>query len=315
MQTACAVLTEPLAGLRSQAQGLAEAAGWTPEMRTLTPLFPWRHLPPAWWPSPLRAVDAQALAAPFPDVLIGCGGKAAAVLAGLRHLRPVRPPARVIVQHPRMDPRGFDLVVAARHDRLVGPNVIVTRTALHRATPSRLAAEAQIWRSHLAHLPRPLVVVLVGGSNGRFRLGKAEGDSLARALAGMMQLDRVGLALTPSRRTDPAVRAALIDTLRPLGGWVWDGAGPNPYFGLLGLADAIVVTADSVSMVSEAAATSAPVLLHRLPGRSRRIDLFLDGLVADGRARDFMGRLELWQSGALDDTAWAAQEMRRRLGL
>lgn len=312
-----AILTEPLAGLRAQALGLAEAAGWSPEIRTLQTRFPWRHVPPAWWPDPLAAVTAEASASPLPAVLIGCGGKAAAVLAalGTASRSPERAPARVIVQHPRMDPRRFDLVVAARHDRLTGPNVIVTRTALHRATAERLASEAATWRPRLAHLPRPLVAVLVGGSNGRFRLGPAEGEQLAASLAGMMRRDHAGVALTPSRRTDSRVRARLEAALRPLGGWVWDGQGDNPYFGLLGLADAIVVTGDSVSMASEAAATAAPVLLARLPGRSRGIERFLDGLIQDGRARNYQGRLDLWEVAPLDDTAAAAHEMRRRLGL
>lgn len=104
-------------------------------------------------------------------------------------------------------------------------------------------------------------------------------------------------------------------TLEPLGGLVWDGAGDNPYFGLLALADAVVVTGDSVSMVSEAVATSAPVFVVRLPGRSRRIGLFLDGLLRDGRIRPFDGRVEPFPARPLDDTAEAAQEMRRRLGL
>ena len=206
-------------------------------------------------------------------------------------------------------------MVAARHDELAGPNVIVTRTALHRATPARLAEAAETWRPRLAHLPRPLVAVLVGGSNGRFRLGPAEGTQLAASLAEMMARDGVGVALTPSRRTDPAVRAALAAALIPRGAFVWDLSGDNPYFGLLALADAVVVTADSVSMASEAAATTAPLLLHRLPGRSRRIELFLQGLVGDRRARDFAGRLDLWPVARLDDTAAAAQDMRHRLGL
>ncbi len=76
-----------------------------------------------------------------------------------------------------------------------------------------------------------------------------------------------------------------------------------------------MVTADSVSMASEAAATAAPLLLHRLPGHSRRIELFLKGLLEDGRAREFAGRLRTWDAAPLDDTAAAAAEMRRRLGL
>ena len=123
------------------------------------------------------------------------------------------------------------------------------------------------------------------------------------------------MAVTPSRRTDPAVTRVLAEALAPLGGYVWDGSGENPYFGMLALADAIVVTMDSVSMMSEAVATAAPVMLARLPGRSRRNGLFTEGLLRDGRVREFAGRLELWPVTPLDDTAEAAAEMCRRLGL
>jgi mitochondrial fission protein ELM1 len=107
----------------------------------------------------------------------------------------------------------------------------------------------------------------------------------------------------------------LRDVLEPRGAWIWDGQGENPYFGMLACADAIIATADSVSMVSEAVATSVPVFLVRLPGKSGRIGAFMDALVADGRVRDFAGKLELWDTGPLDDTAMAGAEVRRRLGL
>ena len=68
-------------------------------------------------------------------------------------------------------------------------------------------------------------------------------------------------------------------------------------------------------MVSEAAATSVPVMLARLPGKSARIGAFMDMMVRDGRVRDFAGRLQVWDTPPLDDTAAAAAEMRRRLGL
>jgi len=304
------VLSEPYAGLQAQALGLAESAGLTPELRTLAPRAPWRFLPAARWPAPLSAVR-DAVRPPLPQLVIGCGGVAAAVGAALR--RPGL--AAVQVQNPRIDPARFDLIVANRHDELTGPNVIVTRTALHRATPQRLADAALAWQHRLADLPRPLVAVLVGGSNGRFRLDAPVAASLSAQLADMMRRDRVGVAITPSRRTAPEAVHALGEALVPLGGWVWDGSGDNPYFGLLALADAIVVTMDSVSMVSEAAATAAPVLVAPLPGKSRRIKLFLDGLTSDGRIRPFAGRLEMWPVRPLDDTPIAAAEMRRRLGL
>ncbi len=283
-------------------------------MHDLVAAGPWKRLPARLWPRPLGVTgvgDDQGLRAADPGGLcIGVGGMGAAVGAALR-----RAGARVVqVQAPRMDPRRFDLILAARHDRLAGPNVIVTRTALHRATPQRLAAARTMWLPRFAGLPRPLVAVLVGGSNGRFVLEAAEGAALAASLAALLGRGGPGLAITPSRRTAPAVRASLA-ALVSRGAWVWDMAGDNPYFGLLACADVIVATIDSVSMVSEAVATAAPVLLADLPGRSRRIGRFLQGLAQDGRVRPFQGRLEHWPVAALDDTAAAAAEMRRRLAL
>lgn len=303
------VLTEDLAGLQSQAVGLAEAAGLAFEHRVFRAQGVWRHVPAVLWPAPAAAVGREVLAPPLPELLIGAGGKAAAVVASLR--RRLR---GVIIQHPRMPLSRFDLIVAARHDAITGRNVIVTRTALHRVTQARLAEAEALWTPRLAHLPRPLVSVLIGGSNGRYRLDAEIGAQLAGQLAGMMQRDRVGVALTPSRRTDPAVVQALQAALEPLGGYVWDGSRENPYFGLLACADAIVVTADSVSMTSEAVATRAPVLVAPLPGRSRRGGAFQQGLIDDGRVRLYQGRFEQWPVVPLDDTVEAAAELCRRFG-
>jgi hypothetical protein len=304
------IICEGLAGLRSQAQGLAEAAGLTPELRELKPAAPWKWIAAKFWPNPLAAV-ADAVKAPRPGLAIGCGGMAGAVLAALR-----RHSMRVVqVQNPRMDPSRFDLVIANTHDELTGPNVFVTRTALHRVTPARLAAEADAWRDRFAPYRRPLVAVLLGGSNGRFRLDRDAGARLAADLATMAQRDKVGIVVTPSRRTDPAVTGLIRTALAPHGGYVWDFTGENPYFGMLALADLIVVTQDSVSMISEAAATTAPVMFAPLPGHWSRHGLFLKPLLDEDRIRPFEGRFSTWKVTPLNDTPAAAAEMRRRIGL
>lgn len=301
----CWLVCEDLGGLRSQARGLAEVAGIAAEERLFTPRFPWSGLAPRLWPSPADVADLRP---PYPELLIGCGGKAAAVLASLR-----RQARGVIIQHPRMDPRRFDLVITAPHDGLSGRNVFVARTALHGMTP-RLVPERALWAPRLAHLPRPLVAVLVGGSNGRFRLDVPVAEAIAADLRTMMREDKVGLALTPSRRTAPEVRAVFERVLAPEGAFIWDMAGENPYVGMLACADAILVTEDSVSMVSEAVATSAPVMTIALPGKSRRIRAFTQGLIDAGRVRPYRGRLELWPVEPLDDTPAAAEVMRRMFG-
>jgi mitochondrial fission protein ELM1 len=303
------IVSEGLAGLYSQAVGLTEAASLPHDLRILKPPAPWKWITARFWPNPLAAV-AESLRAPFPPLVIGAGGMGGAVLAALR-----RSSLRVQVQNPRIDPRRYDLVIVNRHDELTGPNVIVIRTALHRVTPARLAAEAARWKDHFAPFRRPLVAVLLGGSNGRYRLDRQVGAKLAAELAGMAQRDRVGIVVTPSRRTDPAVTELIREALRPHGGWVWDFQGENPYFGMLALADMIIATQDSVSMISEAAATTAPVMFAPLPGSSRRQGIFLRMMMDEGRIRPFAGRFTQWPVTPMDDTPAAAMEMRHRLGL
>ena len=191
----------------------------------------------------------------------------------------------------------------------------VTRTALHRVTPERLAAEAEAWRDRLAPYRRPLVAVLLGGSNGRFRLDRDAGARLAADLATMAQRDKVGVVVTPSRRTDPAVTDLIRTALAPLAAGYGISTGENPYFGMLALADLIVVTQDSVSMISEAAATTAPGDGCAAARQSwRRQGLFLKPLMDEDRVRPFEGRFSTWPVSPLNDTPEAAAEMRRRLG-
>jgi mitochondrial fission protein ELM1 len=303
------IISESLAGLRSQAMGLAEAAGLSAELRELRPVAPWKWVAAKFWPNPLTAV-ADAVRAPLPRLAIGCGGMAGSVLAALR-----RKSVRVVqVQNPRIDIRSFDLIIANHHDELTGPNVFVSRNALHRVTPGRLATEAGLWRERFAPYRRPMVAVLLGGNNGRYRLDLKSGARMAADLAAMAERDNVGIVVTPSRRTDPAVTGLIRTALGPSGGWVWDLEGANPYFGMLALADLIIVTQDSVSMISEAVATTAPVMIAPLPGAWRRQSLFLKPLLAEDRVRPFEGRFSTWKVSALNDTPLAAAEMRRRLG-
>jgi hypothetical protein len=301
-------LTEGAAGMRNQAVGLIEAMGLDAVVKDVPVRAPWDWLPGRLWPVPLHAPrDRPMLAPPWPDLVVSCGNVGAPLAAAIR--RATNGATRAVhVTHPKMGPAAFDLVVAPAHDGLAGPNVIVTRTQLHRVTPARLAEARAAWAPRFAHLRRPLVGVLVGGRNGRHRLDA----TVAKALAHQLLALEAGLIVTLSRRT-PADAA---DRFRArLGDAVWDGAGENPYFGILACADALVVTEDSVAMLSEAAATAAPLLIARLPGRSRRLAAFRDGLVAAGRARLFDGTLPTWPVTPLDDTPAAAAEVSRRLGL
>lgn len=308
------VLTEGHIGMENQARGLAEAMGADPVVKRLYPRFPWRILPPRLWPSPLRAPgpDGDALAPPWPDVLITCGKRATAPSVAIRKASGGHS-FTVHIQDPPMPASAFDLVVVPAHDRLRGPNVLVTQAAVHRVTRARLDEAAAALASQVEAIPHPRVAVLIGGSNRKHKVAETAFEQLGEALAGLARDAGAGLLVTPSRRTGAANEAILRWHLSGLPAQVWDGSGENPYFGYLGLADHVVVSRDSVSMVSEACATGKPVYTVRLGTNSRRLDAFHQTLERAGIARPFEGTLESWTYEPPDDTAKAAIEILARL--
>lgn len=107
--------------------------------------------------------------------------------------------------------------------------------------------------------------------------------------------------------------AVLRESLAAAPAYIWDGRGDNPYLAFLAAADFLVVTADSVNMVSEAATTGKPVYVVDLKGGSSKFRRFHEGLRKDGVTRPFAGRLEHWTYAPLNDTARVATDIRRRL--
>jgi mitochondrial fission protein ELM1 len=222
------------------------------------------------------------------------------------------------IQDPGVGRSEFNLLVVPEHDRLRGPRVIVTRGAVHRVTRARLAAERARFPA-LAMLPRPILSVLIGGANKAYRLTLRRLGEIADAVAGVLRAQGGSALVTPSRRTGAAGIGLLRGRLENLPAAIWDGGGENPYFAYLALADAFMVTADSVSMISEAAATGNPVHILDLDGGNAKFTRFHVAMQAAGITRPFSGRIESWCYPIPDDTARSGAALRElvlgRLGI
>lgn len=310
----CWVVSDGKPGMENQCIGLAEALGLKPEIKRVALRTPWRQLSPYWRIGNRFAAGptGDAIRPPWPDLLIGTGRQSIAPSLAVRQQSGGRT-FTVQIQDPQIAPHHFDLVVVPRHDQLRGDNVLVTRGALHRVTPRILAEAAARFAPRLAHLPRPRIAVLIGGDNGVYRLTPAIMGTVAERLANLTRSFGAGLMVTPSRRTGVDNETILRKRLSDLAAEVWDGSGENPYFGYLGLADAVVVTCDSVSMTSEACSTGKPTYVIELEGGSPKFRAFHDGLYQDGITRRFDGTLDQWAPPLLDDTERVAENLRHRL--
>lgn len=309
------VLTEGMAGMVTQAVGLAEAVGFPFEEKTVRLGRPWRWLPARFWPPGVLGLSAASdpLTPPWPGLVISCGRKSVGPALEIKRRSGGRSFC-VHIQNPHLSQPAFDLIVAGTHDNLAGEKVFVTRGAIHRVTRERLQAAAAEYQGRLAGLPRPLTTVLVGGPNRVYRMTPEIVADFAERLTAFVTATGGSLLVTPSRRTGPQNVAALREGLGDVPAAIWDGTGDNPYFGYLAHADQIVVTCDSVSMVSEACATGRPVYVFDLPGGGAKFRRFHDALRDDGVTRAFTGRPEDWRYEPFDDTADVAAAIRSALG-
>ncbi len=317
MQDVTWVLTDGKAGTRNGALGLAEAVGLPVVDKHVHSRLPWRWLPPIAWPPGVIADGSggDSLGPPWPRLLVSAGERSVGPALEIRR-RARGATFCVHIQHPRLNPRRFDLVVVSAHDRLEGPNVRPTLGALHRVTQNRLADAAAGWTGSVDDLPHPRVAVLIGGANRIYRFGADEAVRLGDGLRRAAEATGGSLLVTASRRTGTANQAILRDRLDNLPVYFWDGSGDNPYFAFLALADAFVVTSDSVNMVSEACFTGKPVHVFELPGgRGSKFGRFHQALAEARLTRPFRDALEDWRYTALDERSAIAAEIRDRLGL
>ena len=310
--TSCWIVTEGMAGTENQCLGIAEALGVTPVIKRVKLKAPWAQLSPwlRYGHDRALAEGSADIAPPWPDLVLASGRKSIGIAL---HIKKMSGGKTFIaqIQDPRISPKNFDLVAVPQHDPSRGDNVVVTVGAPNRITPDKLAAAAVEWRDKLAYLPQPRVAVLIGGSSKAHRMTK---DTTLRLADNLLKLQG-GLMITASRRTGEENTRILRDRLDAPHVFFWDGAGDNPYFGFLALADYIIVTEDSVSMTTEALTTGKPVYTVALEGGARRLDLFHKALQQQGYTRPFEGLLEKWAYTPPCEAQRVAEAIRHKMAL
>ncbi|XP_052173380.1 mitochondrial fission protein ELM1-like isoform X2 [Diospyros lotus] len=247
-----------------------------------------------------------------PVLVVASGRDTISVASSIRQLAP-ECVFVIQIQHPRSGLNRFDLVITPCHDyfpltpqgqeqipwllrRWITPrelperHVVLTVGALHQADSSALQVAASAWHDELATLPRPLLVVNIGGPTSHCQYGA----DLAKQL--IVGLENVlwscgSLRISFSRRTPTKVSDIILEEFgnHPKV-YIWDGKDPNPHMGHLAWADAFIITADSVSMLSEACSTGKPVYVIGSERCTWKFADFHSSLRELGMVRPFMGK-------------------------
>jgi uncharacterized protein len=291
------VISDGTAGMRLQAIALGEALIAT-DIKNQTslddiisnPSWLLRHLPrlcpflpKALLLSWLGAIGSR-LSKEKPAIIITCGRRMAGTSIALNRLSKVHAVGTrtIHIQDPRLPPHYFDILIVPQHDSVRGANVVTSLASLNRLDMSKIADAANQLGEKWRALPTPRVAVLLGGTNRRYGISAMMAKDMARRLANFATKTGANLALIPSRRTPADLLTQLTAALGPLSYVVMDQAENNPYPGILGLVDAVIVTSDSVNMISEATITGLPILIAEWQSETGRIGAFHDAMMSAG---------------------------------
>ncbi|WVZ85555.1 hypothetical protein U9M48_032470 [Paspalum notatum var. saurae] len=273
-----------------------------------------------------------------PALVVACGRDTMPYASSIRCLAPDN--VFVIqIQHPRFRLEMFDLVVTPRHDYYAltakgqqevpwllrrwitpqeppGPNVVVTAGALHQADSAALRFAAADWHAELAPLPKPLVVVNIGGPTRNCKYDVDLAKQLVNSLHNVLKTCG-SVRISFSRRTPWQISDLILKEFSTHPKiYIWDGEDPNPHLGHLAWADAFIVTADSISMLSEACSTGKPVYVIGTEHCRWKFSDFHRRLHERRAARPFTGLEDMsdsWSYPPLNDAADVAARVREVL--
>lgn len=252
--------------------------------------------------SPLKTVNAKRsdnLLPPYPDIIISCGRKLAPIALEIKK-RAKKDKKKVFAIHilwPGLSFSKFDMVVIPTHDNILPPfrnNKKLFRVigAPNRITNDFLLQEYKIWSRTIGELPSPRVAVLLGGDSKKTKFTMEHGKDLVAKIVAITSSLKASVMVTNSRRTNEEVSNYIEENLRQkIGRYFYfhdvKKNKANPYFAYLQMADVIIATGDSISMLSEAATSGKPLYIFspegNAPAKHRK---FHSDLIRSGFARE-----------------------------
>ncbi|MCA1779241.1 MAG: mitochondrial fission ELM1 family protein [Xanthomonadaceae bacterium] len=206
---------------------------------------------------------------PWPDVILIAGGRSVVDARAIRNASGGH--SRIIcIGRPWAPLKWLDLVITTPQYRLpAADNVLCVDLPLNLPRVDDPLAIAH-WRRQFHQLPKPMLGVLLGGDSGSFRFTRGCASRLARTINARVAAAGGSAVITASPRTP----AQAVDTLEralkvPSQIFRWHAGQPNPFSAMLKLADALLVTSDSASMLAEACYSGKTTAAFHLHERAR----------------------------------------------
>jgi len=293
------LLTEGFHGMISQVEGLAKALelNFTHEKIELNNF--WKLFPPKI--TPVKSfVFKNKLDHEF-NIVISCGRKSVIPSLYLKNKYKSKI-VNIHIQNPKVSLSNFDFIIAPKHDSLFGENVVTSKGAIHYLTNDELIENENYLKPRIDS-QKKIISFIIGGPNKYYDYNDKIIDEIFLKIENNFIRNNYQAIIIPSMRTPKNIIEKAQNYFDKNQIIVLD-VDKKAYLSALKLADHIVVTCDSTSMISEAAITGKPIYVAQMPSikSNQRFKEFFNLFESLKIIKNLDSSVESWNYEKLDET-------------
>jgi len=306
------LLTEGMHGMISQVEGMAKALNTEYSHRIVRLNFPWNLIPPKFTPvSQIVLKDKIYITnTEIPDLVISCGRKSIIPSILLKRKNPKI--FTIHIQDPKVNLKNFDAIVAPEHDNLKGDNIYTSKGAIHYITEAEINKARQYLVNKIKS--EKIVSLILGGPNKYYSFNSDQIINIFNQIKSIFVSDGYKVIIIPSMRT-PKKIIDLAEREMSSCGYVVNKVDKQAYLSAYALANYVIVTCDSTSMISEAATSGKPIFVAHMKAKRNnyRFNRFYELFKQMGITRNLGEKVETWTYNKHNEAQRIAAEIKNKI--
>ena len=302
------LLTEGMHGMISQVEGLAKALDLDFIHEKIELNNFWKLIPPKI--TPVKSFIFENKINEKFDIVISCGRKSVIPSIYLKN-KYGNKIMNIHIQDPKVSLDNFDFIVAPEHDGLNGKNVLKSKGAIHYLRIEELNENINYLKPQINK--EKIISLVVGGPNKYYNYNESEIKKIFSKVIKNFINNGYQLIFIPSMRTPQSVIDLAKDYFDD-NQIIINKVDKKAYLCSLKLSDYIVVTCDSVSMISEAAMTGKPIYIAQMDPirKNYRFKKFFELFKSLNIIKDLENSLEKWDYDKLNETDKISRYIKER---
>ena len=306
------LLTEGMHGMISQVEGMAKALNTEYTHKVVRLSFPWDLIPPKFTPISQIVLKEKIYITnnEIPDIVISCGRKS--VIPSIFIKKQNSKIFTIHIQDPKVNFKNFDAIVAPEHDNLKGDNIYTSKGAIHYITELEISKASQYLADKIKS--EKIVSLILGGPNKYYSFNPDQIVNIFNKIKSIFVSNGYKVIIIPSMRTPKETIDLAIKEMGSCG-HVVNKVDKQAYLSAYALADYVIVTCDSTSMISEAATSGKPIFVAHMEVKKNnyRFKRFFELFKQMGITRDLGEKVENWTYNKHNEAQRIALEIKNKI--